>query len=96
MSYDDWKLATPPEYDEAPDPESDERVEVTGESITDEEINELGRASVRAGDFLTAMWCDHALVPRDGMYDVPRGCERAPARAVCARILTARQNGGKP
>jgi hypothetical protein len=71
-------------------------LEVTAETITDKQIRELGAASAKRGDFLTAMWCDYALATADGSVDVPAGCEAAAARARCAAAYNARRRGGRP
>jgi hypothetical protein len=64
---------------------------ITAETITDEQIRELGLELRMSGRFLTmAMWCDYALLEPDVRVYVPRGCERDAARAQVASFLNAR------
>jgi hypothetical protein len=63
---------------------------ITADTITDAQIAALGLASVESGDFLTAMWCDFALIDDASRYSIPAGCDRAAARSVCAGRLNSR------
>ena len=67
-------------------------MKLTATTITGEQIRELGSQSANDGDYLTAMWCDYALVTNSTRFDIPEGCDREAARAHVAEILNERQD----
>lgn len=67
---------------------------ITGDNISDDQIRELGVDSVSRGDYLTAMWCDYALITEPTRCDIPAGCDRTSARAHCAKLLMDRAKDG--
>lgn len=64
---------------------------LTADTITDEQIRELGAELELRCHYSAAMWCDYALVFETAKFFIPHGCERMAARARCAEMLNARE-----